>query len=255
MTRREKGQEIDRAVRKAYKSDPYSGNNGVGMRSAMQARVTGRLNPRSQICDHQAIQMVVGSGFTYLDIRAISPIRFGLRADTRGIIQALFPEDSLICCSRSKVWGTETKLISEFGDELDRFSFIVPQTMTKREGFTQDKPPKKGPRTLDNTGPWRFFVYESDFLSLDNQAAVIYKLATIRPLALVVFSGGKSVHAYFYMAALSEHELLEFQCLAIRLGGCTGLLNRCQLVRMPCGFNHSTERLQEVLYFDPSVTL
>ena len=255
MTRPEEGREIDRAIRRAYASKPLSGKDEAIVRSAMQARATGRLNPQLQMCDHQAIQRVVCSGFTYINLRAISPISFGLRADTRGVIDALFPEDSLICCSRSKNWGTETKLISEFGDELDRFSFIVPQTMTKREGWTQDQPPKKGPRTLDNTGPWRFFVYESDSLSLDEQAAVIYKLASIRPLALVVFSGSKSVHAYFYVGALSERELREFQCLAVRLGGCTGPLNRCQLVRMPGGFNHSTKQLQEVLYFDPSVTL
>ncbi len=255
MTRPEKGQEIDRAIRRAYDNKPNDGNDGADVRSAMQVRTTGRLNPRFQTSDHQAIQKVVGSGFIYLDLRAISPISFGLRADTRGVIEALFQEDALICCSRATNWGTETKLISEFGDELDRFSFIVPQTMTKREGTTRDNPPKKGPRTLDNTGPWRFFVYESDFLSLDNQAAVIYKLASIRPLALVVFSGSKSVHAYFYVGALSKRELLEFQCLAIRLGGCTGPLNRCQLVRMPGGFNHSTKRTQEVLYFNPSVTL
>jgi hypothetical protein len=127
--------------------------------------------------------------------------------------------------------------------------------MTERLGLTADLPPKVGPRTLNNTGPWRFFVYESDSLSLDEQAAVIYNLASIRPLALAVFSGGKSIHAYFYVGALSELELLEFQCLAIRLGGCTGPLNRCQLVRMPNGFNHQTKRSQEVLYFDPNVVL
>ena len=225
------------------------------VRSAIQGRTADHLNPRFQTCDHQAIQKVVGSGFTCGDLRAISPISFGLRADTRGVIDALFPEDSLICCSRATDWGTETKLISEFGDELDSFSFIVPQTMTKREGTTLDNPPKKGPRTLDNTGPWRFFIFESDFLSLDDQAAIIYKLASIRPLVLVVFSGRKSIHAYFYVSALSERELLEFQCLAIRLGGCTGPLNRCQLVRMPGGFNHQTRQSQEVLYFDPNVIL
>ena len=255
MTRPEEGREIDRAIRRAYDIKLIGLKDRKIVRSAIQARAVGHLNPRFQTCDHQAIQKVVGSGFTYRDLRAISPISFGLRADTRGVIDALFPEDSLICCSKATNWGTKTKLISEFGDELDSFSFIVPQTMTKREGTTRDNPPKRGPRTFDNTGPWRFFVYESDLLSLDNQAAVIYRLASIRPLALVVFSGSKSIHAYFYVGALSERELLEFQCLAIRLGGCTGPLNRCQLVRMPGGFNHSTKRTQDVLYFDPSVTV
>ena len=88
--------------------------------------------------------------------------------------------------------------------------------MTKRLGLTLDLPPKFGPRTLDNTGPWRFFVYESDSLSLDDQAAVIYQLASIRPLALAVSSGSKSIHANFYMGTLSERELLEFQWGAVK---------------------------------------
>jgi hypothetical protein len=255
MTRPEKGGEIDRAIRKAYASQPCRGNDRAGARSRIRLNATRRMNPRAQTSDSHAIEKVVSSGFTYSDFQSISPINFRLRVDTRAIIEDLFPEDALICCSREKAWGTETRLIPEFGDELDRFSFIVPQAMTTREGLTQDKPPKKGPRTLNNTGPWRFFVYESDSLSLDKQAAVIYTLASIQPLALAVFSGGKSIHAYFYVGALSEQELLEFQCLAIRLGGCTGPLNRCQLVRMPGGVNRSTKRQQEVPYFDPSVTV
>jgi len=254
MTRQENGWEVERAIRKAYCESPYR-HHGRPFRSVTRRNAGESCLPREQKPDLHAIERAVANGFKFSDLALITPVSFGLRADTLGIIEALFPEDALICCSKAKEWGTETKLISEFGDELDKFSFIVPQTMTRRLGLTKDNPPKSSPRTLDNTGPWRFFVYESDSLSLDDQAAVIYLLASIRPLALVVFSGSKSVHAYFYVGALSECELLEFQRLAIRLGGCTGPLNRCQLVRMPSGFNYSTQRLQEVLYFDPSVTL
>ena len=254
MTRQENGREVERAIRKAYFKRPYR-PHGRPFRSVTRREAGESFFPRFQKADPHAIERAVASGFKYSDLSSITPVSFGLRADTLGIIEALFPEDALICVSKAKEWGSETKLISEFGDELDKFSFIVPQTMTKRFGLTQDNPPKSSPRTINNTGPWRFFVYESDRLSLDDQAAVIYLLASIRPLALAVFSGSKSVHAYFYVGALSECELLEFQCLAIRLGGCTGPLNCCQLVRMPSGFNYSTQRLQEVLYFDPSVTL
>jgi hypothetical protein len=255
MTRSEKGNEVHRALQKAFSGTPTTTTRAGGFRNGLQLPKARPNHPRIEEIDADAISRVTSSGFRYDDLKSISPISLVPPTKTCSIIKALFPTDCLICCSKAQDWGAETKLISEFGDGLDGFSFIVPQTMTKRLGLTQEKPPKSGPRTLDNTGPWRFFVYESDSLPLDDQAAVIYELACIHPLALAVFSGSKSIHAYFYVGALSEQELLDFQRLAIRLGGCTGPLNRCQLVRMPGGFNYSTKRLQDVLYFNPNAIL
>ena len=52
-----------------------------------------------------------------------------------------------------------------------------------------------------NTGPRRFLVVEFDRGALDQQAAILWHLATFALLALVVFSGSKSCHGWFFCAA------------------------------------------------------
>jgi hypothetical protein len=81
-------------------------------------------------------------------------------------------------------------------------------------------------------------------------AAVISHVATFLPLVLVVASGGKSLHGWFYCSGRAEAELLEFMRYAVQLGADWRTWLPSQFVRMPDGTRDNGKR-QTVHYFDP----
>jgi hypothetical protein len=88
---------------------------------------------------------------------------------------------------------------------------------------------------------------------LDEQAAVIRHLATMAPLALVVFSGSKSLHAWFRCKGASVEQQRIFFTHAARLGADSMLWTKCQFGRMPDGWRPDKAARQSVLYFAPEV--
>ena len=122
--------------------------------------------------------------------------------------------------------------------------------------------------TLDNTGPRRFLVVDCDFslpqpgsttktqsasrnISVaDICASVILHLSAFVPLVLVVASGGKSLHGWFYCSGQTETDLLHFMRYAVQLGADWRMWLRSQFARMPDGTRHNGNR-QIVHYFDP----
>lgn len=146
--------------------------------------------------------------------------------------------------------------------------------MTKERGG--NKKGKESPRCLDNTGPRKFLVVEFDFkaseerlvqrpdisgvvgrlaasgiTSLDMCAALLWHLSKFKHLAMVVHSGGKSLHGWFACAGESEENLRSFMQEAVRLGADKATWNPCQAVRMPGGTRFPQRVQQSVYYFNP----
>ena len=184
-----------------------------------------------------------------------SPYRF---ADdeplTESIIDWLFPGNPLICAA--PIFNKyETAPRESFRGRLAEFQFIVPSAMSKPLGLTQEG--KESARCLDNTGPRQHVIVEQDSGTADEQAAVIMHLAERAPLALVVRSGGKSLHSWFVCGEQSELTVLCFFRYAVTLGADRATWTRCQLVRMPDGTRRKpdgTTTRQSVLYWNPSNT-
>ncbi|HWB06936.1 MAG TPA: hypothetical protein VG796_28185 [Verrucomicrobiales bacterium] len=129
-------------------------------------------------------------------------------------------------------------------------------------------------RCLDNTGPRRFLVIEFDFKATDAEgnptpeapllarladegrtvqdlcAALLLRLRQLAPLILVLYSGGKSLHAWFPAAGHSLEKLSSFFRYAFTLGADPATWSRCQLIRIPEGLRQNGNR-QRVWYFDP----
>jgi hypothetical protein len=250
MSRAPQRGEIEQTIVKAFNEGSIAFQSRQGPSITRQSQPIGPL-ARNQSQDSILISEAVKSGFTYQDLAQINPYAGFKRRSSRTVISALFPAGSLLSCAFGKEYGAKTQALEDFG-EFENYRFIVPQPMTAPAGLTAEG--KISLRTKANTGPWRFFVYESDTLDFDVQAAVIYELAHYHPLALVVHSGNRSLQAWFYVANLAEDERTLFQCLAIRLGGCKGPLYRGQLVRMPGGWNKKTGKDQAVAFFDPTAT-
>jgi hypothetical protein len=120
--------------------------------------------------------------------------------------------------------------------------------MSARFGMTQEGKPSE--HCLDNTGPRRFFVVEQDNGGPHQQVSVLSYLAQFLNLVLVVYSGSRSTHGWFFVEGLPEADLHQFMNLACRLGACHSTRTKSQFVRLPGGIRDHGRR-QRVLFFDP----
>jgi hypothetical protein len=165
------------------------------------------------------------------------------------IIDALFPADSLLCVAKRNNQAA-TAPREQWRGKLSAMQFIVPSPMSAMRGLTQRG--TSSARCLGNTGPRRFLVVEQDIGTPDEQARILLHLAQLAPLALVLSSGGKSLHGWFYCEGASFNQQDAFFDLATKLGADRATWSLCQLVRLPEGRRDNGNR-QSVLFFNPEV--
>lgn len=232
---------------------------------AYSSRVTVRsLNPNFDL-----IEAIADTGNGLVDLWEASPMRLeSNEASTDEIIDTLYPGNPLLCCGWSR-HNFDTRPRKNW-HKLHELQFIVPNPMTRKRGLT--KSGKLSAHSLANTGERRFLVVEFDFeagrspaeaelfRSLERRrhdvrdlcAALLLHLAATAPLALAVYSGGKSLHGWFYCAGEDERWLRKFMDGAVLLGADNATWSRSQFVRMPEGKRENGRR-QTVYYFNPSV--
>jgi hypothetical protein len=229
--------------------------------------------PRWPMRNWKRIIQIATGGMGVEGLRQLSPVKWtdgSRRADQ--VISALFPGNPLLCAGLD-MRCVETRPRKGWRFVLHKCQFIVPNPMSKLAGVT--KAGKVGAvRTEDNTGPRRFLIIECDFKEKDGDgrdtaeapmlrtlaakgitvadlcAAIILHLKRFMPLALVVHSGGKSLHAWFYVEGRPEKELEKFMRYAVSLGADRMLWQKCQLARMPDGTRENGSR-QAIIYFQP----
>jgi len=83
-------------------------------------------------------------------------------------------------------------------------------------------------------------------------AALLLHLAERAPLALVVYSGGKSLHGWFPCEGVGEQQVNHFFQYTLRLGADGASWCRSQFARMPDGLRENGQR-QTVYFFNPGV--
>jgi hypothetical protein len=128
---------------------------------------------------------------------------------------------------------------------------IVPNAMAALTGTTKNG--RRSPRCLDNVGVRQYLVVEFDTGHLDEHAALLWHLAERAPMALVVFSGSKSLHGWFACRRATPQRLEQFFRYAVSFGADPATWTRCQPVRMPDGTREGTGKRQAVYYFNPEV--
>lgn len=221
--------------------------------------------------DDSAVAAALQQGITWQKLQAMSPASRLTRSTE--ILPLLFPGDPLLCIGFQTA-EFDTLRLSDWLSILRhrRAQFIVPSTMTARSGHTQAGKPSA--KTNANTGPRNYLVIEFDFkpaereddtrlLSFGQQfglqdtrdlcASLAYQLSTQAPVALVLWSGGKSLHCWFPVHGISEQQQRRFFAAACRLGADPATWTPSQFVRLPWGWNVKCQQRQEVIFFDPSL--
>ena len=184
-------------------------------------------------------------GVTLSELAATSPEAAANYAAprTESIVDAIFPGNPLLCVARS-VKEVATRPRATWRGHLTCLPLMVPNPMKSIKGLTQDG--RESERCLDNTGQRRFLVVEQDQGTHDEQATILCDLAKFLPLALVVHSGRRSLHGWFFVEGLPAERVEQFMDLTCRLGADNAPRNPCQLVRVPDGTRDTGER-QRVL--------
>ena len=230
--------EIERAVERS-KATAWKPGQPCGARSPTPAW------PPINVEQYQAI---IRDGGGLVDLWEVFPVRLeDNAAHTEGLIDGLFPSNPLLCCGKNNsVFNTCSR--EEWRGKLAALQLIVPSPMTARTGLTQED--KQSAHALSITGLRRFLVIEFDRGGVDEHAALLLHLAARAPLAIVVHSGNKSLHGWFYCAGQTEERLERFMRYAVSLGADRATWTRSQFVRMPDGTRDNGKR-QTVYFFNP----
>ena len=163
-----------------------------GTRSKTTGKTTGKWPVVNTKARHAAISKKPAVGLA--DLQEASPWRCDESSDSDYYLDMLFPGDLLLCLGIDKLnfWTAPRE---EFRGRSASYSLIVPSAMTSVWGITQGG--KTSMHTLASTGPRRYLVTEFDSATFDEQAAMIDHLSEYAPLAMVLSSGGKSLHAWW----------------------------------------------------------
>ena len=217
----------------------------------------------------ELIEAVAHTGNCLVDLWEASPVRLDSNQPKTGeIINSLFPGNPLLCCGWT-LHHSDTRARSRWY-KLDALQFIVPNPMTAPRGLTQRQ--RLSAHALSNTGLRRFLIVEFDFdpsnsaeearllarLGTEGRdvrdlcAALLLHLAEKAPLALAVYSGGKSLHGWFYCSDVADETILPFFRYAVSLGADRASWNPSQFARMPDGLRGNGKR-QTVYFFNPAV--
>lgn len=189
-----------------------------------------------------------GPDLTGLQIR--SPVKFADdQPHTEEIIDTLFPGNPLLCCAQ-EIPKANTFPRNDWRGSLAKQRFIVPSPMTSQ--WTRNNDGRNSMRTNENTGPRRFLIVEFDDATLDEQAALLMHLAQRAPMVLVVYSGNKSLHGWFYCAGEPEEKVRKFFDYAMSLGADKQMWIPCQCVRMPDAQRENGKR-QKIIYYNPQL--
>lgn len=131
-------------------------------------------------------------------------------------------------------------------ENLEAMQFTIPSPLLRCGVGGQIK--------CDNNMAKRIYqVIEFDQVkSLDDQARLLAALGTFDRwiLAMIVYSGGKSLHGWFPCYHMDHIEIRTFVREATKLGADPMLRIPSQYCRVPNGWNYKTQKRQEVLFWN-----
>lgn len=171
------------------------------------------------------------------------------------VLPHLFQPGELVCAGPSKE-RPMVRPIEETLKDAGELQFIVINPMRGLQALNYQGRPSS--RCQNNTGTRRHLVAEFDDpnLTKDKQARLATRLGKLAPLVMVVYSGGKSLHAWFRVDHLSRPDQVRFFCVACLLGADRTRWDVCGWLRMPGGLrvvDGVPSVRQTILHFSPKV--
>lgn len=164
------------------------------------------------------------------------------------ILRSIYRDEDIVCIGidARNFYTERLGKVLEFFKGGGLAEYINPSPMSALSGVTKEG--KISQHCEANTGPKVFQVVEFDFGDPRNHVAIHLHLASLLPLMMLVYSGGKSVHGWYRLT--TEAEALPFFAEACSLGADPKMWGKSQFSRMPGGLNPKHNRTQKVLYFD-----
>jgi hypothetical protein len=138
--------------------------------------------------------------------------------------------------------------------------FMLPSPLLGPDGITKDGNPN--PRAWSNVGRRRYLVIDFDdgwsqgaqsarilwLLARTSDGQKQWKQWNLIRLAMVLYSGKKSLHSWWYVEQLQEDAIKAFFCLAYRIYADKATYGEGQLVRTPTAIRKETGMKQDLLY-------
>ena len=234
--RRVPDREIEAAVEFAYGEHPATGSVNYG-RQAIEwpepnAEVIGRV---------MATVEPVFDGETSTGLRPTD------------VLPLLFRPGELVCTGAESERAVVRPVEAVVAD-ADTLQFICLNPM--RGLMAMNHAGRPSARCQNNVMLRRYLVAEFDDASLGKrgQAQLATALADAAPLVMAVDSGGKSVHAWFYVEGMERRDQARFFAVACLFGADPTRWDICGWLRMPGGTRvkaDGTRARQRILYFNP----
>jgi hypothetical protein len=239
--------------------------------------VNGSSRPKWPAQELEKTHQIVLAGPHQAEGCALSPVKLdpAIR-HTETVIDTVYPGNPLLCVAHRGNWDFATAPREQYRGLLHLCQSLVPSPMVAPVGLTKNGK-KLSAHTEAATGPRHILVVEFDIQKLDEEGkptpwapyiaeweargitiadacmALLLHLATTAPLILITWSGGKSLHGWFYCKGRSEAKLRAWMEYAVKLGADHQLWHKSQFCRVPDGTRHPGGRRQTLLYFNPDV--
>jgi hypothetical protein len=131
--------------------------------------------------------------------------------------------------------------------------YIVPNPLTGAQGLTKDG--KLSFRADSCVKKFNFFTVEFDNVPIDQQLQ--FYGGVLLPIVALIFSGGKSIHAWVRSDVSSAEEWtqeieIKIFDLLTPLGVDSACKNESRLSRMPGSYRKESQKWQKILYLNPA---
>ena len=173
----------------------------------------------------------------------------GLRP--RDVLPSLFRPGELVCAGCDSARAT-VRPVEAMPEEAERLQFVVVNPMKGLAGTNMRG--DRAARCQSNVRMRRHIVAEFDNATLSKrmQAQLATAWGPMAPLVMAVDSGGKSVHAWYRVEAMSAWDQARFFAVACLLGADPTRWDVCGWLRMPGGLrvvDGVPKVRQRILYF------
>jgi len=150
------------------------------------------------------------------------------------VLPLLFHGGELVCTGADSERATVRPVEAVLSD-ADTLQFICVNPM--RGSLAMNQAGRPSPRCQNNVMVRRYLVAEFDDATLAKaqQAQLATALGDMAPLVMAVDSGGKSVHAWYAVEAMTRQDQARFFALACLLGADQTRWDICGWLRMPGG--------------------